>query len=165
MRLRLLLAAPTLVLLAFPAAAETAYQRCAREVGIQLDSTGRRSIQTTWHFRTHEAFERCMEQFRRSGAATELSPRASAQVNPSCRPPYQAATTAGARYKKCTDTAYRARFAASGNREYAADAAVAACRPLKGSLVASVAKCGAGDSARRFQAAIEPATRARLMRM
>ena len=45
---------------------------CAREVGVQLNSRGQ-SITQTWHFRTSDAYGRCMDRYRRgrttSGAA------------------------------------------------------------------------------------------------
>src|SRR3954451_21550292 len=66
--------------LTMPVSAQTAYQKCTTEAGIQVDATGRRSIQTQWHFRTHEAFERCMDEFRKRGGpsvGTNMSSRSS----------------------------------------------------------------------------------------
>jgi hypothetical protein len=72
--------------------AQTGFTQCAREAGVQLDVTGLRSI-GEHGIRTHEAFDRCMERYRRTGQATVTSSISPTRVS-SALPAVTAAKTA-----------------------------------------------------------------------
>src|SRR5215203_7131844 len=73
---------PLTVLVTFTVDAQTRFQKCAK-AGVQLDASGRHSISRSIHFRTEEAFNRCMEQARRSGggSAASIAPARAASAN------------------------------------------------------------------------------------
>src|SRR5215216_3124837 len=62
---------------------------CAREVGVQLNSRGQ-SITQTWHFRTSDAYGRCMDRYRRgrttsAAAAPGAAAHAGVQQTEPCK--------------------------------------------------------------------------------
>src|SRR5215207_11679405 len=50
----------------------------AREVGVQLDSRGQ-SITQTWHFRTSEAYGRCMDRYRKGRTSSQATAHSGVQ--------------------------------------------------------------------------------------